>query len=144
MKKTVALLNKHCDMTGYSVLEKKRSLIVGFPNGTTKEMLCSEAIQDMTRLDEPSYFVRKKRMETIINEKAEVYLYVKKKCDLYGEFKYQTKDFQLISMQFPSFYVCLCQLCKQGRLVKTGRQSYVLPDRKDDPIFILSRRKAKG
>lgn len=123
-EKTKELLEENADLTGYVLEDKSPDMGITMPDGTTKIIRLAWALQDLTRLDEPEFFVRKHRIEPIYGDKSMVYRYLREHCNADGIFV-SDKDYRnMDGMTSGSFFSSINYLINSGHITRLSKGVY--------------------
>ena len=130
-EKVMGLLEENCNLTGYEIDDASPDIIVTLPSGEKKTMRCAWALQELTRYDEPEFFLRKNRIKPVISEKAKVFIYIRDHCDENGYFL-SNKDYLKAGVTQGNFFTSVRYLKKSGHLEEVEKGKYRVLKRSDD------------
>lgn len=130
-EKVMGLLEENCNLTGYEIDDASPDIIVTLPSGEKKTMRCAWALQELTRYDEPEFFLRKNRIKPVISEKAKVFIYIRDHCDENGYFL-SNKGYLKAGVTQGNFFTSVRYLKKSGHLEEVEKGKYRVLKRSDD------------
>lgn len=129
--KVVRLVEQNCDVSQYELQPNGVYIHVTMPDGSTKRLRCAQALQELTRFDEPELFIRKNRISQPVSDKARLYFYYRDKYKG-GEMFTTENGSDETGVPLSSYYSAMSQLVKQGRLIRVQKGVYRLAEEFQD------------
>ena len=130
-EEVVRLLRDNCDMSRYMLRADGSYIWVRRPDKSIIRIRCAQALQDLTRYDEPEIFVRNRRIDTPINDKAKLYFFYRERYKDGEPFTTENGP-EETGVPESNYFSAMSQLVKKGKLERLSKGVYKVAGNTDD------------
>lgn len=127
----VRLLYENCEMSMYMLRADGSYIWVRLPDKKTIRIRCTQALQDLTRYDEPEIFVRNRRIDAPINDKARLYLLYRERYRDGEPFTTENGPKET-GVPESNYFSAMSHLVKKGKLERLSKGVYKVAGNTDD------------
>ena len=130
-EEVIRLIRENCYTSRYMFRADGCYIWVRLPDKRIIRIRCAQALQDLTRYDEPEIFVRNRRINTPINDKAKLYLFYREKYRDGEPFTTENGP-EETGVPESNYYSAMSQLVKKGKLERLSKGVYRIAENTDD------------
>ena len=130
-EEVVRLLRESCDTSRYMLRTDGSYIWVRLPDKKTIRIRCTQALQDLTRYDEPEIFVRNRRIDAPINDKAKLYLFYRERYRDGEPFTTENGPKET-GVPESNYFSAMSHLVKKGKLERLSKGVYKVAGNTDD------------